>query len=49
MLQEAVYPYEYVDGLEKFNETLRSKEDFYSHLNLEDSTDACCAHVKGVC
>ena len=50
MLQKAVYPYEYVDDWEKFNKTpLRNKEDFYSHLNIEESTDAYCVHIKGVC
>ena len=32
------------------NETLLSeKEDFYSHLNMEDITDTDCVHVKRVC
>ena len=35
---------------EKFNETLLpEKENFYSHLNMEDITDADYAHVKQVC
>ena len=30
MLRKGVYPYEYMDSLEKFNETsLASKKDFY--------------------
>ena len=30
-----------MDGCEKFCETLlHEKEDFYSHLNMEDITDA---------
>ena len=34
----------------KFNETsLPEKEDFYSHLNLEDITDAEYAHAKRAC
>ena len=50
MLQKGVYPYEYTDDWEKFNETLLpEKEDFYSHLNLEDITDADNAHRKRVC
>ena len=41
MLREGLYPYEYMDDWEKFNETLLPKtEDFYSHLNMEDITDA---------
>ena len=35
---------------EKFNETLLpKKEDFYSHLNMENITDRDYSHVKGVC
>ena len=33
----------------KFNETLPEKEDFYSHLNMKDITDADYVHTKGVC
>ena len=34
----------------KFNETsLPDKEDFYSHLNMEDITDADYAHAKTIC
>ena len=33
-----------------FNETpLPGKEHFYSHLNMEDITDANYAHAKRVC
>ena len=36
-LWKDVYPYEFLDDWEKFNETpLPEKEDFYSHLNMED-------------
>ena len=39
-----------MDEWEKFNETsLPEKEDFHSHLNMEDITDADYAHVKRVC
>ena len=39
LLQKGVYPYEYMDDWEKFNETsLPEKEDIYSHLNMEDIT-----------
>ena len=35
---------------EKFNETpLPEKEDFYSHLNMEDITDTDYTHAKKVC
>ena len=34
----------------KFDETsLPEKEDFYSHLSMEDITDADYAHAKRVC
>ena len=47
MLRKGVYPYEYMDDREKFNETsLPEKEDFYSHLNMEDITDAHYADAK---
>ena len=39
-----------MDDWEKFNETsLHEKEDFYSHLNMEDITDADYVHAKKVC
>ena len=41
MLRKGVYSYEYMDDWEKVNEpSLFEKEDFYSHLNVEDITDA---------
>ena len=50
VLQKGVYPYEYMDDLEKFSETsLSEKEDFYRHLNMEDITDTDYAHAKRVC
>ena len=40
MLRKGVYPYEYVDNWERFNETsLPSKKDIYSNLNMEDIDD----------
>ena len=39
-----------MDVWEKLNETsLPEKEDFYSHLNMEDITDEDYAHTKRVC
>ena len=39
-----------MDDWEKFNETsLPEKEDLYSHLNMEDITDADYAHAKRIC
>ena len=50
MLWKGICPYEYVDNSEKFNETsLPEKEDFYSHLNMENITDVDNAHTKRVC
>ena len=39
LLQKNVYPYEYLNDREKFNETLPEKEDFYSYLNMEENYD----------
>ena len=40
LLRKGVYPYEYMDSWERFNETsLPSKKDFYSNLNIEDIDD----------
>ena len=50
LLRKCVYRYEYIDDWENFKETsLPEKEDFYSHLNMEDITDADYAHAKRVC
>ena len=50
LLQKGVYPYEYIKDWEKFNEiSLLEKEDFYSHLNMEDITDGDYVHPKTVC
>ena len=39
-----------MDDWEQNNETsLPEKEHFYSHLNMEDITDADYAHAKRVC
>ena len=41
LLGKDVYPYKYMDHWEKFKETsLHEKEDFCSHLSMEDITDA---------
>ena len=40
LLRKGVYPYEYMDSWETFNETsLPDKEAFYSELNEEEITD----------
>ena len=48
LLRKGVYPYEYIDDSEKFNETTPEKEEFYSNLSMEDITDADYMHVKRV-
>ena len=50
LLEKGVYPDEYIDDWEKFNDTsLPEKEDFYSNLNMEDISDADYKHGKKVC
>ena len=48
MLRIVVYPYVYMDKLEKFNKILPGKEESYSNLNIEDITDADYMHAKGL-
>ena len=49
LLREGVYPYEYMDSWEKFNETsVPPKEAYYSELNLEDITNDDYGHVQKV-
>ena len=49
LLRKGVYPYEYMDSWERFNETsLPDKKAFYSELNLEDITDKDYAHAQKV-
>ena len=46
-LGKRVYPYEYMDEWEKFNEMLLpEKEEFYRNLNMEDITYADYMHAK---
>ena len=49
LLRKGVYPYEYIDNWERFNETaLPSKDAFYSNLNLEYINDKHYNHAKTV-
>ena len=49
LLRKGVYPYEYMDSWEKFNEkSLPSKDDFYSNLNMEDIDEIDYRHGNNV-
>ena len=49
LLRKGVYPYEYMDSWEKFNETeLPPKKDFYSSLNLENISGEDDTHVQKI-
>ena len=49
LLRKGVYPYEYIDNWERFNETaLPSKDAFYSNLNLKYIKDKHYNHAKTV-
>ena len=49
MLTKGVYPYEYMDCCERFDETsLPDKKAFYSELYLEDITDEDYTHAQKV-
>ena len=49
LLRKGIYPYEYMDNLERFNQTsLPSKESFYSNLNMEDIDDIDYRHGNNV-
>ena len=49
LLRKGIYPYEYMDSWERFNETsLPSIEDFYSNLNMEDIDDIDYIHGNNV-
>ena len=49
LLRKGVYPYEYMDSWERFNETtLPNKKAFYSKLFLEDITDEDYIHAQKV-
>ena len=49
LLQKGVYPYEYIDEWDKFNEkVLPGKESFYSNLTLENISETDYAHANNV-
>ena len=46
-MAKGIYPYEHIDDWKKFIETsLLEKQDFYSHLDMKDITDADYGHAK---
>ena len=49
LIKEGVYPYEYMDSWERFDETsLPDKEAFYSELYIEEITDEDYIHAQKV-
>ena len=48
MSQKGVYPYDFMDSFDKFNEKLPPKENFYSILNDEDISDEDYKHAQNV-
>ena len=49
LLRKGVYPYEYKDGWDKFNETsIPSKESFYSNLTMENISETDYRHANNV-
>ena len=49
LLRKGIYPYEYIDSWERFDETsLPDKEDFYSSLNIKGITIVLWAREKSI-
>ena len=49
LLRKGVYPYEYMDGWDKFNEiSIPNKESFYSSLTMESITETDYIHANNV-
>ena len=48
MARKGVYPYDYMDSFDKFNEKLPTKEDFYSNMNNEHISDEDYCHAQKV-
>ena len=49
LLRKGVYPYEYMDGWDKFNETsVPSKESLYSNLTMENITEMDYIHAINI-
>ena len=49
LLRKGVYPYEYMDGWDKFNETsIPNTESFYSNLTMKNITETDYIHANNV-
>ena len=49
LLKKGIYPYEYMDSYERFDEELLPDEDaFFSILSIEDITNVDYRHAKRV-
>ena len=48
MARKGVYPYDYMDSFDKFNDKLPRKEEFYSILNDEHISDEDYQHAQSV-
>ncbi|KAL9988938.1 hypothetical protein ACROYT_G003434 [Oculina patagonica] len=48
MSRKGIYPYDYMDSFDKFNEKLPKKEDFYSILNDEHISNDDYKHAQNV-
>ena len=49
MIRKGLYPYKYMDGSKKFEETsLPPKDAFYNRLNMKGISDHYCEHAQQV-
>ena len=49
VLRKGVYPYKYMDGRDKFNETsIPNKESFYSNLTMKNVTESDYIHANNI-
>ena len=48
LARKGVYPYEFMDSFDKFNQQLPSKEAFFSKLNNEGISDKDYEHAKNI-
>ena len=48
MIRKGVYPYDFMDSFDKFDEKLPSKKEFYSQLNDQDISQEDYEHAENV-